>query len=199
LKTKLPRSIPLRKKVLDRTDTVALKWGMVVALGWGMVVALDASELRAICEHLRPALVDNFGLEGALRARVRTLSRRYPGLTVSLTLDPECSDLEGAIGHACYRIVQEALSNVIQHSGASQAGIWLSREHTMCRLLITDNGRGFDLPKDWLKLVRDSHFGLVGMRERAEMQGGICRIDSAPGKGMRIEVNFPMPSLNQSG
>jgi signal transduction histidine kinase/ligand-binding sensor domain-containing protein len=158
-----------------------------------------ASELRAICEHLRPALVDNFGLEGALRARVRTLSRRYPGLTVSLTLDPECSDLEGAIGHACYRIVQEALSNVIQHSGASQAGIWLSREHTMCRLLITDNGRGFDLPKDWLKLVRDSHFGLVGMRERAEMQGGICRIDSAPGKGMRIEVNFPMPSLNQSG
>ncbi len=154
-----------------------------------------ASELRAICEHLRPALVANIGLEGALRARVRTLSRRYPGLTISLMFDPKCSDLEEATGHACYRIVQEALSNVIQHAQASQIEVRLAREHAACRLLITDDGHGFDLPRDWLAFVRDSHFGLVGMQERAEMQGGICRIDSGPGKGTRIEVEFPMPSL----
>ena len=155
-----------------------------------------ASELRAICEHLRPALVRNLGLEGALRSRVRTLSRTYPALTVSLTFDSRCSDLEEATGHACYRIVQEALSNIIQHSGASHAGIELSRNRSACRLLITDNGAGFDLPSDWLELVRGSHFGLVGMRERAEMQGGVCRIDSASGKGTRIEVDFPMTNLD---
>ena len=158
-----------------------------------------ASELRAICEYLRPALVANLGLEGALRARVRTLSRRYPGLRVSLTFDPGCSDLEEATGHACYRIVQEALNNVIHHAGATQADVRLSCDRAMCRLLITDDGRGFDLPKDWIKLALDSHYGLVGMRERAEMQGGICRIDSAPGKGTRIEVDFPMQSMQPVG
>ncbi|MFT5142630.1 MAG: signal transduction histidine kinase/ligand-binding sensor domain-containing protein [Rhodothermales bacterium] len=154
-----------------------------------------ASELRAICEHLRPALVANLGLEGALRARVRALSRRYPGLTISLTFDPKCSELEEATGHACYRIVQEALSNVIQHAEASQVSVGLTRDRAVCRLLITDDGHGFDLPGDWLTFVRDSHFGLVGIKERAEMQGGVCRIDSGPGKGTRIEVEFPMPSL----
>lgn len=153
-----------------------------------------ASELRSICEHLRPALVDNLGLEGALRARARTLSKNNLGLKISISFDSTCSALTGPIEHACYRIVQEALNNIIRHAEASKADISLSRNLSVYQLVIQDNGRGFDLPKDWLKLVRDSHFGLVGIRERAEMQGGSCRIDSAPGKGTRIEVEFPMES-----
>ncbi|MFT5142151.1 MAG: signal transduction histidine kinase/ligand-binding sensor domain-containing protein [Rhodothermales bacterium] len=158
-----------------------------------------ASELRDICEHLRPALVTNLGLEGALRARVRTLSRQNPDLRVSLTFDPECSELDEPTAHACYRIVQEALNNVIHHADASQADVQISCDHAVCRLLITDDGRGFDLPKDWLMLASDSHYGLLGIRERAETQGGICRIDSARGKGTRIEVDFPRPSLQPAG
>ncbi len=153
-----------------------------------------ASELRAICEQLRPALVANLGLEEAMRARIRSLSHRHPRLHISFSFSPDCSELDAATGHACYRIVQEALTNIVHHADATRADVRLSHDHAMCRLHVSDNGRGFDPPTDWLELAQRGHYGLVGMRERAEMHGGICRIDTAPGEGTRIEVDFPISS-----
>jgi signal transduction histidine kinase/ligand-binding sensor domain-containing protein len=152
-----------------------------------------ASELRAICEQLRPALVTNLGLEGALRARLRTMARMHPGLDLSLSFDPGCSSLDDDAGHACYRMVEEALSNVVQHARATRVEIILECAPGQCSLSIVDNGQGFSPPTDWLELAKERHYGLVGLRERADMLGGSCRILSAPGSGTRIEVTFPVP------
>lgn len=106
--------------------------------------------------------------------------------------DHACSDLDGPTSHACYRIVQEALNNSIHHGKANRIDISMTRDMHGSKLVIEDDGVGFELPDDLLILVRASHFGLVGIRERAEMQGGFCKIDSAPGKGTRIVVAFPV-------
>lgn len=163
-----------------------------------LVVKELASELRAICSRLRPAIVDNLGLERALSSHIRKLGNSYPGVSISIEIDPNCSDLDEATAHATFRIVQEGVNNALHHSGASQVNIELVRDQKNGFLVISDNGKGFDLPTDWLKFARDSHYGLVGMRERAEMLGGTFRIASRPGEGTRIDVLLPWETTPSS-
>lgn len=151
-----------------------------------------AAELRAICEQLRPVLVANLGLEAALKARIRTLSRSKGGIHVGLTVDLGESPLPEPVENACFRIAEEALSNALQHARAQRIDLTIHRTGDACQLKVSDDGRGFDMSDDWLELARNRHYGLVGMRERALLAGGTCLIESAPGMGTRISVEFPL-------
>ena len=89
------------------------------------------------------------------------------------------------------RIAQEAVTNALKHAGASRIWIKLHTEARNCTCAIKDNGRGFD--QDGVFSSRAGHFGLIGMRERAERLGGELRLASQPGEGTEVEVKVPLP------
>jgi signal transduction histidine kinase len=89
------------------------------------------------------------------------------------------------------RIAQEAVTNVLKHAGASRIAVELRTEPQRLDLRIVDNGRGFD--QEGAFSSRGGHFGLIGMRERAERLGGKLRLSSHPGAGTELEVSVPLP------
>jgi len=89
------------------------------------------------------------------------------------------------------RIAQEAVTNVLKHAGASRVAIKLHTEARKLYLQIRDNGRGFEQNEAFVSAI--GHFGLLGMRERAERLGGELRLASHPGEGTEVEVTVPLP------
>ena len=94
--------------------------------------------------------------------------------------------LTGAIESACYRIAQEALTNVAKHSKASHVSVRLGRGEGSIVLEVEDDGRGYSTTE------RGDGHGLTSMRERAELLGGSFEIRSAPGKGTRVRAELPL-------
>jgi signal transduction histidine kinase len=89
------------------------------------------------------------------------------------------------------RIAQEAVANVLKHAGATKIWVKLHLEPRKLYLRIKDNGRGFDQKDAFVSL--GGHFGLIGMRERAERLGGEFRLATQPGEGAEVEVRVPLP------
>jgi signal transduction histidine kinase len=145
--------------------------------------------LRALIAELRPAALDELGLEPAIRGLAeRTATTQGLAIDVDMNLndakeasgrlDPECET-------AIYRLVQEALNNIAKHARAQRATVKLTRNRGELQVEIRDDGDGFDLA------AVNSGFGLTGMRERAALVGGILEVDSAPGTGTSIRAVFP--------
>jgi signal transduction histidine kinase len=152
------------------------------------------SELRGVCNELRPPILARFGLEKAIQASVDSLRIKHPALHFATELSQDDQTLPDPVRLALFRIYQESMNNVIRHSGATQILVRLAIDATSVRLEVTDDGRGFPAPEDWLQLVRQGHLGLVGMRERAEAAGGTLCITSQPGQGTRLQVSLPRPT-----
>jgi two-component system sensor histidine kinase DegS len=95
---------------------------------------------------------------------------------------------------ACYRIVQEALNNVVQHAKAAHAWLQVHFGAQYLILSIRDDGEGFETPDLPDALAEQGHFGLVGVRERASLFSGQLGIRSAPGQGTVVTVQLPYPS-----
>lgn len=146
--------------------------------------AIDA--VRGIATRLRPGALDNLGLVDALDWYIRDFEKRsrircfyHPGG------EPRITDKAAT---AVYRIVQEALTNVARHSGASRVDVLLRVEEGALLLSVEDDGRGFD-PK---RLDESKGLGVIGMRERASLVGGTLSIGPGPGGGIRIELRIPL-------
>lgn len=150
------------------------------------VVEQSIVSLRRISEDLRPAMLDSLGLAAAIEHHAAQFSERT-GIPCHLEMNREEFDLGGDLATAVFRIVQEALTNVARHAGASQVTVRIDELDDGIRLGIEDNGQGFDVGS------RTSRFGLLGIRERITMLGGQLGIDSAPGKGTRIDCWLPRP------
>ena len=142
--------------------------------------------VRRLAVDLRPSALDDFGLEPALR-------RLAEGFTEQATLDV---DLVAELGNqrlppevetALYRIVQESLTNIAKHAGATRVGISLIRRARNVALIVEDDGRGFE-PSN----AHGDSLGLVGMRERVGLLRGRFAIESQPGKGATITVQVPL-------
>jgi two-component system sensor histidine kinase UhpB len=143
-------------------------------------------ELRRLARDLRPAVLDDLGLEEALRILVASFSGG--GLSITLGVDKPFPRLPGAIETALYRITQEALNNVVKHAQATVAAIRLHYEPQRVHLEIKDNGKGFDTA------AGDGRegIGLVGMSERTDSLGGRLKVESRPGSGTRVKVEIPL-------
>lgn len=151
-----------------------------------IVVIADSTiaKLRDISILLRPPQLDALGLVAALRWQCERLFRSgSPMLELDLTPLPERPD--PAVELACFRIAQEALTNVLRHSGASQVTVILAPRGEEILLSIIDDGRGFD-PDSVHGL------GLIAMRERATHLGGTFDIETVPGAGTCIRATLPM-------
>jgi PAS domain S-box-containing protein len=145
------------------------------------------NSLHRLAIDLRPASLEHLGLAPALDAYITHVSSHY-GLKVQFRRNGiDGAHLKPDDETALYRIVQEALTNVVRHSRAERVSILLECRDEKIRLVIEDDGVGFEPHK----VEEDVHLGLFGMRERAAMLGGSLEIESFPGKGTALYLEVP--------
>jgi signal transduction histidine kinase len=140
---------------------------------------------------LRPSVLDDLGLVAALRSHAERLFNGS-GITFNLDSSGLVKRLPPSIETALYRIFQEALSNIIRHSGADQVKVTLIRRDGFFEGEIADNGRGFDTEIIERKVNSPHGLGLLGMRERVAQCGGSMELISGKGEGTRIQVRIPL-------
>lgn len=148
----------------------------------------EIAALRRMMTELRPPVLDERGLEAALRDHVDSVGRRS-GLQCAIRWEID-GRLQPAVEGALYRVVQEALTNVVRHADATAAAVSLERQDGHVLLRVTDDGKGFD-PERALFVEGEEHFGLIAMRERVLMEGGECEVRSVPDRGTELRVSFP--------
>lgn len=148
-----------------------------------MIQAQDAiTDIRRLVYALRPLALDDLGLPAALREQFAQY--QASGITFTLEIPEPLPPLSAAVEVACYRIVQEAVTNVVRHAKATTCATHLSVGEALC-LEIIDNGIG--LPQ-----VTRSGVGLTSMSERATELGGTCLIEPLPGGGTRVGARLPL-------
>jgi signal transduction histidine kinase len=144
-------------------------------------------QVQTLAFELRPPTLDDYGLPGALRQLVVAHGERA-GLSATFTATPTGVRAPGEIETACFRIVQEALSNVARHARARHVDVTLTEQDVAIVVTVRDDGIGFNVEQ------QRTGIGLVGMAERAELAGGRLDIESAPGEGTTLRARFPLPS-----
>jgi PAS domain S-box-containing protein len=150
-------------------------------------------QVRDLSVDLRPPLLDDLGLVTALRWYIDRQTQRT-GVPTSFTCDTVDPDLRlsSEIEIACFRIAQEALTNVVRHAQAKLVTVRLSQDGTHLHLVIKDDGVGFDLEARRTQSLTSGTLGLDGMEQRAHAVGGLISIDSADGKGTALSVQLPL-------
>lgn len=151
-------------------------------------------EVRTLAVQLRPSVLDDMGLALALSNYVEQWSAR-----AHVAADLHTSGLDGerlplAIETTIYRLVQEALTNVLKHAQASEVSVIVERHADEARVIIEDDGVGFVAPTTWDTLIGAKQLGLIGMRERVALLGGDLVIEAAPGSGTSIFAHLPLPT-----
>jgi PAS domain S-box-containing protein len=148
-------------------------------------------DLRATAKELRPPTIFNFGLENAIRSHANDIVEKHPNLNIYLSLAHDRQILPEKVRLALFRIFQQSIANVIRHSKATEVHVRFSFDAEEAHLEITDNGKGFDVPSNWIDFVRQGHYGLAGAAERANTLGGVFKVQSKPGNSTTIQVTIP--------
>lgn len=151
------------------------------------LVGKTVDSIRRISEDLRPGMLDDLGLAAAIEHHVVKFAERS-GIQCELFMNDTDLELDEQIATALFRIVQESLTNVARHSGASQVTIRLQKLENQVLLIVQDNGRGLPASQDAGKKT----YGLLGMRERVKMFGGTLDVFNEAGAGARIEACVPL-------
>jgi PAS domain S-box-containing protein len=151
--------------------------------------ALD--QVRSLSLNLHPPQLDELGLLAALRWHLDRQATAAK-LTPQFSADPLPGRLHPDLEIACFRVAQEALTNVIRHSQAHEVSVEVRRRETELHLTIQDDGRGFDVVAAHERSMQGASMGLVGMRERTQLVGGRLECKSAPGQGTAIYAVFPL-------
>jgi signal transduction histidine kinase len=171
---------------LQRTDAVL----ETVEKGLGQ----ETRVLRHLMSALRPPVLDNRGFNEALGEHAMRFEQET-GIAVDVGLGLEAR-LPPEVETILYRITQESLNNVAKHAKAGQVKVTVEQQEGTVRLRVRDDGVGFDAGNT-AQLLREGHYGLAGMRERASLVGGTFEVGSIPGHGTTIEVRLPaeLPGL----
>lgn len=145
--------------------------------------------LRRMIRGLRPIYIEELGLAASLEMLTRETSQ-FANLPISFaSAGPERRlDLQKEM--AIYRMVQESLNNVIRHSEAKQAWVELRFTPDDLSISIQDNGKGFSVPETASEFAKEGHFGLVGLRERAELIGATLKIVSSRSQGTKVAIQL---------
>ncbi len=149
-------------------------------------------DLRSLMNELRPPALIRFGFVKSARMHADDFRERHPELELNLRLTDDEDILSENAHLAFFRIYQESLNNIIKHASATKIWVQLTRNGDQVRLHIHDNGQGFTVPADFTQQTRHGHYGLAGMKERAEALGGKFTILSVPGSGTTITVIIPI-------
>ncbi len=150
------------------------------------LVVATLQDVRRLAVQLRPKALDDFGLVAALERLTQTFSESS-GITVQLEAQLGEERLPSEVETTLYRIVQEALTNVVKHAEATEVSIFLVRRDGAATAVIEDNGRGFDPGA-----VTTDSLGLEGMRERTELHDGRLTVETTPGAGTTLRAEIPL-------
>ena len=142
--------------------------------------------VREMLLRLRPAMLDELGLHTSLQDLIESWQQRHQGINISINISSELNHLNETVAITAYRIIQECLTNITKHANARLVTIKISIENEYLKLLVQDNGQGFDH-----RLVSQG-FGLAGMRERIEGLGGVFHLSSSIGAGVLIKISLPV-------
>jgi signal transduction histidine kinase len=153
------------------------------------IVKKSVDIIHRFARDLRPAVLDDLGLIPAMRSYLKVFTEQT-GIHCTFTALAEIEKLDGATRTTLYRIAQEALANVSRHAKASLVKVTIRIHQNRVCMEIQDDGRGFQ-GNDAAATQQSKRLGLLGMRERAEMVGGVFYVDSAPGKPTTVHVEIP--------
>jgi signal transduction histidine kinase len=167
--------------------------GVESALGDSIRIVEHAiCELRDLSHELRPAALDDLGLVPALRWQLDRQAKRS-AIAAQLDTDGIRRRFPAEIESACFRVAQEALANVARHAGARRVWLELAEEKGTLRLVVRDDGIGFEVDTALRRAGAGECFGLIGMRERLDLAGGTLEVESGAGIGTTIRACFPVP------
>ena len=141
-------------------------------------------ETRRLIYGLKPVLLDEMGVVAAVKNLIEETNKQ--GKPKIEFRSAGVGRLESMLEHSIFRIIQESINNARRYSQSNRVRIKLTQKDARIQLEIQDWGVGFDVAR-----VRDGHFGLEGIQERARAFGGHAMINSTPGKGTRIVVDLP--------
>ncbi|MFQ5482670.1 MAG: sensor histidine kinase, partial [Nitrospinaceae bacterium] len=145
--------------------------------------------VRRISSELRPGILDVLGLAEALEWHVQEFQKRT-SVRIETKVDRVSLGLGKDYATACFRICQEALTNVARHASATRVTVTLQNKISVLDLTVHDNGRG--ITKE--EVSNPTSLGLIGMRERAQALKGTLSITGTPKKGTTVHVSFPLKS-----
>ena len=182
------------RPLMAALDLLGRRWALRVL--WELRDgAVGARALLDRCDGLSSSVLytrlrelEDAGLDAALRAHARSL-RDSHGLAVELDVDGVDDFLSPDGQLVVYRIIQEALTNVARHSGTDRAMVAVRASGGYIEAVVTDRGKGFEMGRT---ATEGRGLGLMGMRERAVMVGGLFQIESRPGAGTRVSVRIPV-------
>jgi signal transduction histidine kinase len=143
-------------------------------------------DVRRLAVQLRPKALDDFGLVAAVERLVQTFSEAT-AIRVELEAQLGSERLPAEVETTLYRIIQEALTNIVKHAEASSVSILLVRSSATATVVIEDDGQGFD-PAE----LQEGRLGIIGMRERVELHEGRLTVESAPGSGATLVAEVPL-------
>ena len=151
-------------------------------------------EVREISYALRPYLLDNLGLTKAIKSLLNKLTETSE-ITIECEIDEADNLFDGESEISVYRIIQESLSNIIKHAEAATVQVIIKKSERNMTVLISDDGKGFDLNAMSIKEVGEGGFGLLGIAERVKMLGGTQEIESKVGGGTTVLIKIPLPEI----
>ena len=157
------------------------------------IVDLAIQQVHDLSLDLRPSMLDDLGLVSTIRWFAGRQTQRA-GLELEFVADSSGERLPADLEIACYRVVQEALTNVVRHAQAQQVRVEFRQQEEDVQLVIRDDGVGFNLEAVQRGAARGASFGVLGMKERVDLLGGQIEFISNPGQGTGIQVRFPLSS-----
>jgi PAS domain S-box-containing protein len=150
----------------------------------GVVLNDALHSVRRICSGLRPGVLDDLGLAAAIEWQANEFGSRT-GISCDVSIAPADLEVSSQQATAIFRIFQEALTNVARHAGASSVRAQLRQQNGDVEMVLEDDGRG----------IRESELagslGILGMKERAQMCGGVVQVFGSPGRGTTVMVRMP--------
>ncbi len=157
-----------------------------------------AHDVQNLARELRPAALDEFGLANTLTSYVEEWSQRH-GIAVDFHRTGFDGDarLPPHVEMTLYRIAQEAFTNILKHAQARDVSLILERKRRGVKMIVEDDGQGFDVEALMKAPPAERRLGLLGMRERVALINGSLQIESAPGAGTTIVVNLPVPAKEE--
>jgi len=148
--------------------------------------------MRRLIPRLRPIQLEGMGLIDAIRDLLTETQQNHPEVRFELSVAEEgLPTLDDQLELSAYRIVQEAVTNIVRHSGASRATVMLAVEYRILKLTVADNGKGAE------SMQREGHYGVRGMQERAEAFGGDIAFSRSTEGGLAVRVSLPLGVVDE--
>ena len=171
----------LRSKIANPSTEIVKKLNSIL-------VQIDSTieSVRRISSGLRPSILDNLGIVAAIEWQVSEFTKST-GIISTVSTTPQEIKIDNKISISIFRILQEALTNIVKHSNATQIAVSLKSDKEWLYLSIQDNGIGIARGKH----INQKYFGLIGMKERAIANGGILKISCVKGNGTHVLLKIP--------